>query len=700
MADLSRLFKPRHIAVFGGAWAHNVIAQLQKTGFAGEIWPVHPKKTEVAGLKTYRDVSDLPEAPDASFIGVNRNLTPQILGALSQMGAGGAVCFASGFAETSADDETVTSAGEASGSDLQAQALAAAGDMPFLGPNCYGFVNYLEKVALWPDEHGGVAQSSGVGIITQSSNMAITLSMSKRALPLAVLATAGNQAQLDMCDIGDALLEDGRITALGLHIEGIASLPKLEALAKKARDKRIPIIALKVGKSEAAQQATLSHTASLAGSDDSAGALLKRLGIARVSGLGSFVEALKLADSIGALNDYTIGSLSCSGGEASLIADCASATSLRFPDLHEAQKQSLAEALGPLVHLSNPLDYQTYIWGNDAVMTQTFAAMMTGDQALTCLVLDPPRTDRCDDSPWTPARDCLIKAKEITGGKAVMISTLPETLSEDFSAPSCAAGITALMGLEDGLAAIEAMADIGAAWAKEPPLEMAPRAFDTAKDADATIGGALQMLSEDDAKAMLAKAGIDVPKRVVAIKQDDAITSLRAADLQFPLVVKGMGFAHKTEAGAVALHITDEAMLGDVMARMAAPEGYLIEEMITGGVLELLVGIVSDPAHGPVLTIAEGGIYTELLQDKVTISLPARARDIQDALQSLRCWPKALGYRGQKGCDIDKLISLIQSVSQLYEQSVGAIVEIEMNPVIATPHRAVAVDALVTQKEA
>ena len=141
-------------------------------------------------------------------------------------------------------------------------------------------------------------------------------------------------------------------------------------------------------------------------------------------------------------------------------------------------------------------------------------------------------------------------------------------------------------------------------------------------------------------------------------------------------------------------------MLGDVMARMAAPEGYLIEEMITGGVLELLVGIVSDPAHGPVLTIAEGGIYTELLQDKVTISLPARARDIQDALQSLRCWPKALGYRGQQGCDIDKLISLIQSVSQLYEQSVGAIVEIEMNPVIATPHRAVAVDALVTQKEA
>ena len=693
MADLSRLFKPRHIAVFGGAWAHNVIAQLQKAGFAGEIWPVHPKKTQVAGLKAYPDVSALPEAPDASFIGVNRNLTPQILGALSQRGAGGAVCFASGFAETSADDETVTKAGEASGSDLQAQALAAAGDMPFLGPNCYGFVNYLEKVALWPDEHGGIAHSSGVGIITQSSNMAITLSMSKRALPLAVLATAGNQAQLDMCDIGDALLEDGRITALGLHIEGIASLPKLAALAKKAREKHIPIIALKVGKSEAAQQATLSHTASLAGSDDSASALLKRLGIARLHSLGAFVEALKLADSIGPLDDYSIGSLSCSGGEASLIADSASATSLYFPPLHEAQKQQLAKALGPLVHLSNPLDYQTYIWGDDGVMTQTFAAMMTGHQALTCLVLDPPRTDRCDDGPWTPARDCLIKAKKVTGGKAVMISTLPETLTEDFSSPAVAAGIVPLMGLEDGLAAIQAMADIGAAWAKEPPLEMAPSAPDAALDAP-------KMLSEDDAKQLLASAGIDVPKRITAQDFAEAEKACKAAALQFPLVVKGMGFAHKTEAGAVALHISDDVMLGDVMAKMAAPEGYLVEEMITGGVLELLVGIVSDPAHGPVLTIAEGGIYTELLQDKVTISLPARDADISQALEMLRCWPKALGYRGQQGCDITALISLIQSVSQLYEQSAGAISEIEMNPVIATPHRVVAVDALVTQKEA
>ena len=132
---------------------------------------------------------------------------------------------------------------------------------------------------------------------------------------------------------------------------------------------------------------------------------------------------------------------------------------------------------------------------------------------------------------------------------------------------------------------------------------------------------------------------------------------------------------------------------------MSAPYGYLIEEMITGGLIELLVGIVSDPAHGPLLTIAEGGIYTELLNDKVTISLPARDDDIMTSLQALRCWPKLSGYRGKPACTIPDLIALIQNLSGLYEASEGTITEIEMNPVICTEERIVAVDALMTKQE-
>ena len=690
MTGLTRLLRPQHIAVFGGAWARSVIHQLNKIGYTGEIWPVHPTKDEIEGLAAYRDVASLPCAPDASFIGVNRNLTPQILGALSQAGAGGAVCFASGFAETQSDDEAVRDAGQTSGTDLQNQALCLAGDMPFLGPNCYGFVNYLDKVALWPDEHGGALCDSGVGIITQSSNMAITLSMSKRALPIGYLGTVGNQAQIDMCALAEAMLDDERITALGLHIEGIADRHNLSSLAMKARAKNIPIIALKVGKSEAAQQATLSHTASLAGSDESATALLRRFGIARVHSLGAFIEALKLAHYGGILPSYKIASLSCSGGEASLVGDVVHNTKLTFPSLTDSQTENLSKALGPLVHLSNPLDYQTYIWGDDVAMSQTFAAMLGGPQAVSCLVLDPPRSDRCDDSPWQPARDCLITAVAQTGAKAVIISSLPETLTEAFCAPAIAAGITPLMGLEDGMAAIEALADIGASWQAEVPLPLWP---DTIQD------GMPVMLSEDEAKTRLEAAGIDVPRRLVLSSPDTPLAEGALHELCFPLVVKGMGFAHKTEQGAVALNIADGDALEAVMDDMQAPCGYLIEEMITGTIVELLVGIVSDPAHGPLLTIAEGGIYTELIQDKVTFSLPLRDDEIITGLKTLRCWPKFNGYRGQDGVKIDEVVRLAQNLSHLYHSAEGRITEIEINPVICSQSRIVAVDALITQQE-
>ncbi|KIC07008.1 acyl-CoA synthetase, partial [Leisingera sp. ANG-M1] len=140
--DLSRLFRPKSIAVIGGgAWCRLVIEQCQKMGFEGTIWPVHPKAEEVAGLPAFKDVDSLPEAPDAAFIGVNRFITIEVVRALSTRGAGGAVCFASGFLEAAAED--------AEGADLQAQLLEAAGEMPFLGPNCYGFINYLDGALLW-----------------------------------------------------------------------------------------------------------------------------------------------------------------------------------------------------------------------------------------------------------------------------------------------------------------------------------------------------------------------------------------------------------------------------------------------------------------------------------------------------------------------------------------------------------------------
>ncbi len=312
--DLNRLLRPQSIAVVGGgAWCRAVIQQCQKIGFAGDIWPVHPSADQIEGLPVFKQIGALPNAPDATFIGVNREATVDIVKALSNRSAGGAVCFASGFLESKAED--------ADGADLQKALLEAAGEMPILGPNCYGFINYLDGALLWPDQHGGTQTDSGVAIIMQSSNIAINLTMQMRALPLAYMITVGNQAQTSLSEIGLSLLEDDRVTALGLHIEGIGDLRAFEALARRAAALNKPIVAIKVGRSDQARAATISHTASLAGQDAGADALLHRLGIARVNDLPTFTETLKLFHLYGRLPDNTVATISCSGGEASLSAD-------------------------------------------------------------------------------------------------------------------------------------------------------------------------------------------------------------------------------------------------------------------------------------------------------------------------------------------------------------------------------------------
>ncbi|MFQ5468068.1 MAG: CoA-binding protein, partial [Kiloniellaceae bacterium] len=281
-----RLLRPRTIAVFGGRAARRVMEQCDKLGFQGEIWPVHPRHREVAGRRCFIRAETLPGAPDAAFIGVNRHGTVEIVRALAARGAGGAVCYAAGFRE--AETELAGAA------QLEDALVAAAGPMPILGPNCYGLVNALDGAPLWPDQHGLARADRGVAILAQSSNIAINLSMQTRGLPIAYLATLGNQAQTGLSELAGGLLADPRVTALGMYIEGFDDVAALERLAGAARALGKPMVALKVGQSQSARRATVSHTASLAGDDDAASALFRRLGIGRVHTLPAFLEALKL----------------------------------------------------------------------------------------------------------------------------------------------------------------------------------------------------------------------------------------------------------------------------------------------------------------------------------------------------------------------------------------------------------------------
>ena len=672
--DLSRLFRPKSIAVIGGgAWCRLVIEQCQKMGFGGTIWPVHPKAEEVAGLPAFKDVDSLPEAPDAAFVGVNRFATIDVVRALSARGAGGAVCFASGFLEAAAED--------AEGADLQAQLLEAAGDMPFLGPNCYGFINYLDGALLWPDQHGGQRAETGVALVTQSSNIAINLTMQKRGLPLAYVVTAGNQAQSGIAAIGEALLEDDRVTALGLHIEGFGDLRAFEALAARARALGKPIIALKVGKSAEAQAATVSHTASLAGGDAGAGALLSRFGIPRLDDLPSFLETLKLLHVTGRLPSNRIATISCSGGEASLAADTADARRVAFPPLNDRQKTDLRAALGPMVALANPLDYHTYIWRDTEAMTNAFAAMMDPQLAMTMLIADFPRGDRCDASDWECTIAAMIAARERTGANAGFIATLPELMPEEVAARLMEAGVVPFSGLTEAIAACEA----ASLCLPEPPEPLLLPTATVEPD----------LIPEAEAKRQLSAYGLRVPhsKRAISATNARAV----AVDLGFPVVLKGEGVAHKTEAGAVVLNLTSGQAVSDAAHDMPA-RSFLIEEMVTGAVAELLIGVVKDPAHGFVMTLAAGGTLTEVLQDSASVLLPASEADLETALNSLRVSRLLNGYRGAAAANREALMAAIRAVEAYVLENALGLEEIEINPLLCTPTDAVAADALMRRK--
>ncbi|MBB4195581.1 acetyl-CoA synthetase [Rhizobium aethiopicum] len=678
---LDRLLRPQTIAVFGGREARRVIEQCDRMGFSGEIWPVHPKLDEVLGRRCYRSASDLPLAPDAAFVGVNRTLTVDIVRSLSAAGAGGAVCYASGFSEATAE--------LGDGADLQQALLAAAGDMPILGPNCYGLINGLDGALLWPDQHGMKRIEYGVAILTQSSNIAINLTMQARGLPIAYVVTAGNQAQTSLADVACALIDDPRITSVGLHVEGFGDLSGLERLAATARQLKKPVVVLKVGRSEQARHAAVSHTASLAGSDAVADAVLARLGIGRVQSLPALLETLKLLHVAGPLPSHSISSMSCSGGEASLMADAAVGRDVEFPALEPQQLPRLRRVLGEMVALSNPLDYHTFVWGDFERQTEAFSAMFEGGCALNLVVLDFPRGDRCDAAEWATTADAVIAAASATGALAGLLSTLPENMPEPVADRLMANGIVAFSGIDEAIIAAEVAARIAKVWDRPPPLPL----LDVP-----SVDGEIETLTEADAKTELAACGLPVPWGLQAFSPGEAAE--QAERLGFPVVLKGLGIAHKTEAGAVALNLKDSEAVLNAAAKMPSNGGYLVEKMIDPPVAELIVGASRDPIFGLSLTLGAGGIFVELIEDSVVLPLPATKADIRAAISRLKIAKLMHGYRGRPKGDFEATIDAVAATAEYVVKNAVRLEELDLNPLMVLPEGrgVVAVDALIRRR--
>ncbi len=685
------MLRPRSIAMVGGDAAAEAIRQCDGLGFDGEVWPVHPVRRTVAGRAAFPAIADLPRPPDIAFVAVNRVATVAVVRELAGAGAGGVVCYASGFRE--ADD----------GGDLQQALVDAAGDMPMVGPNCYGLLNYLDGIALWPDQHGGRALDAserGVAIVTQSSNIAISLTMQQRSLPLGFMVTAGNQAQLGVSALAAALLEDGRVTALGLHVEAFDSVPGFEALASKARERGVPVVLLKAGRSERGRAATLSHTASIAGSNAGARAFLRRLGFAQVEGLPEFLDALKLLHVHGPIESNRVGVLCCSGGEAGIVADAVEGTALALPDLGPDRAAAVAATVHPLVAVANPLDYHTFSWGDEAALARTFAAFARGPFDMVCVVLDFPRADRCRPEDWRITQRAFGRAVDATGTRGAVIATLPENLPEETAAELIERGIAPLAGVREALAAIECAACVGAAWRDAQPRALV---------SGTVVAERPVVLDEAEAKARLAAVGVPVLDGRPVASADEAVAV--AARLGGPVALKALGFAHKTEHGAVALgvsgalevHGAATALLGlfeDSAARGAAAK-LLVERFEPDLVAELIVGLHRDPLFGPMLTVGAGGTLAEILADSATLLLPVTRCELRDALAGLRCAPILGGYRGRPPADIDAALDAILAIARFGADNAERLEELDVNPlgIRRRGHGAVALDALIRIRE-
>jgi acetyl-CoA synthetase len=676
--SFERLLSPRTIAAFGGANAAEVIRQSDLMGFEGEIWPVHPKKTEILGRKVYRSVEDLPGNPDAAYIGVNRFLTIDIVRDLAARGAGGAVCYATGFIEFGEE-----------GAQLSDQLLDASREMPLIGPNCYGLLNYLNGAMLWPDQQGGRRVENGVAIITMSSNVGFNLTMQRRGLPIAYMVSLGNRLKFDIHDAIHIFAQQEQVTALGLFLETMPNPGAFQEAVNFAREQGKPIVTMKVGRSDVAQKMVVSHTASMAGSDELVSALFKRLGVARVYSLEALIEALKVLHVIGPLKGGRIAAGSTSGGDLTLLAD-GMGPDLSMPPLSPEVTEHLRETVHERIVPANPFDFQMFDWNDEEQNAKNFSALLAQEFDIALCLLDYPREDLCDQSTWSGAERGFVRAAKQTGTKAAIMATFSDTISEPVAARLMKEGVVMLAGIDTGLAGIQAAVDVGAAWKKPLSPQLLPT---SPPEKDASF----RVLNEAESKRFLAQFGIPIPAGKVVNNAEEAVNA--ADELGYPVVVKLLGVSHKTDVGGVRLNLRDGDEVSTAVRELTSfSETFLVEKMVAGVVAELILGVAQDEQFGPYLLIGGGGILVEMMKDSASLLLPTTREQVVHALEQLKSAPLFNGFRGAPPADLNAAVDVILIVTEIVEKDPRAINELDINPLmlLSKGQGVIAADALIS----
>ena len=683
--SLRRLLAPRSIALIGGRTLGVTIENLRRAGFAGRVHVVNPTQREIAGIACVPSVAELPEAPDAAFIAVNRRLTVEAVVALAQIGAGGAVCFAAGYGELGED-----------GRRLESELVRAAGDLAIVGPNSNGLINRLERLTLWPVEDSAAAPADrGIALIAQSGGIASMFQRDRRGVQPALIASTGNQAVLDPADWLTVLCEDDRVTGVGLFLEGPGNIPALSRAADVALRRKVPVVVLKSGRSALGAEMAATHTGAMAGEDELFETFCTRTGLLRVRSLPEFCETLKALDIWGSLGGRRLAVVTASGAARALFADAATAAGLELPAPSAEITAALRPILPDFAFVSNPLDHNAAYTGqvgltleNEPALRDCFRTMLA-DRYDVALMHSDWSVAGEDASPSTRA---WFAAAAETGTKAGLVSLMPENICTATVELYRRNGQAALQGLEDAMAAIaatvrhgEMIARIGAAPVALPDtIPMPP---------------GRRIVDEWAAKGRLEAAGIPFPARRRAAAGE---TARIAEEFDGAIVLKAISASlpHKAKVGAVALGLRgaeEVAAAEDAMARRLAaqgvdPDGYLVEEMVADARAEIILGLRTSPTYGTALVIGAGGVDVESRGDAAFVLLPALPGEVARALESLRV-AKSCPAEG-----LDALLRIAEALAAFAVSRRGAVASVELNPVLVTSDgRAVAVDALIEE---
>ena len=653
-------------------------------GYRGGIYPVNPARASVQGLACYESVAALPETPELAVVAVAGEGVARAVRECAARGVRTAVILSSGFAETGA---------RGAREQQEIAQLAARAGMRLVGPNTQGVANFsIGAVANFSTMFIQSAPQDGpVAIVSQSgaTSAALYSFLRERGIGVRYVIATGNEADLTVPEFALAVAHDPAIRLIVLYMESIRDPAMLARAAALARERRIPVIALKAGRSASGVAAARSHTGALVNEDGVVDAFLRHHGIWRATDVESVVRSAELYLNAHRPRGRNLVVVSNSGAACVMSAGSAHELGLPRPALARQTREQLSQALASFATCDNPIDLTAALLGDSGILGRVLDAL-SGDAAAELLLISLPVAGEGNDLERI-ASDIAAFASA-TGKTVVVSATLASIL-----APFRDRGLVTFTSERPALLALDQLTrHLALMDGVLPPVQDAP--------SRPLPAGSAPFLSEAESLAFLSAAGIPVVGHRLCRDADEAVAAWRA--LGAPVAVKACsaGLPHKSEHGLVHLNLASEAEVRQAhdaclrgMERMGVPAQGTIVARMERGCREFAIGARLDPLFGAVVMIGDGGKYVEAMPDFCVLVSPFDAAQARAALQSLRVAPLFGGVRGDPPIDVEAVCELAAKVARLVTGSGGTVASLDLNPVMAGPkgRGAIVLDALI-----